>query len=161
MKKLMIAVDDTTGSLDAVSYVGRHFGELRGLEVTLFHVLPGLPSRFWDDGHILSAEEKAARETVVAKWQDNQRPMMEEVFRKAAAVLIKGGIGPDRVKTKSALSEHASVAEAILEEARAGGYDLLVVGRVCRHSPARHALLGDNTTTIIHHGAGVPVCVVE
>jgi nucleotide-binding universal stress UspA family protein len=161
MKKLMIAVDDTEGSLAAVNYVGRHFGELRSLEVTLFHVLPGLPSRFWDDGHILSAEEKATREAVVAKWQDNQKPLLEEVFRKAAAVLTKGGIDPDLIKTKFALSEHASVAEAILEEARTGGYDLLVIGRVCRHSPARQALLGDNTTAIIHHGAGVPVCVVE
>jgi nucleotide-binding universal stress UspA family protein len=161
MKKLMIAVDDTQGSLDAVAYVARHFGELRGLEVTLFHVLPGLPSRFWDDGHILSAAEKAARETVVTKWQANQKPMLDELFRKAAAALNQGGIGPDRVKTKSTLSEHASVAEAILDEARAGGYDLLVIGRVCRHSPARQAILGDNTTAIIHRGAGVPVCVVE
>jgi nucleotide-binding universal stress UspA family protein len=134
---------------------------LRGLEVTLFHVLPGLPSRFWDDGHILSVEEKAARETVVAKWQENQKPILEEMFRKAAAVLAAGGIGPDRFKTKFASSEHASVAEAILEEARAGGYDLLVIGRVCRHSPARQAILGDNTSSIIHHGAGVAICVVE
>jgi nucleotide-binding universal stress UspA family protein len=157
MKKLMIAVDETKGSLDAVSYVGRNFGQLHGLEVTLFHVLPGLPSRFWDDGHILSPEEKTAREKVVAKWQENQKPLLEKVFSAAAAELSRGGIGPERVKTKFASSEHASVAEAILEEARAGGYDLLVIGRVCRHSPARQALLGDNTTAIIHRGAGVAV----
>ena len=161
MQRLMIAVDDTPASMKAVGYAAEQFGQLPALQVTLFHVLPGLPSRFWDDGHILSPAEKTARETVVAKWQDNQKSLVEQVFRKAAQTLTQKGINPERISTKFAASEHANVAENILAEARTGNYDLLVIGRICRHAPARHAFLGDNTSAIINHGAGIAVCVVE
>ena len=157
----MIAIDDTEGSMKAVSYVGQHFGQLPDLKITLFHVLPGLPSRFWDDGHILSSEEKTNREKVISRWRENQKPMLEGIFAQAKKALAEKGIKPEFVNTKSASAEQVTVAEAIIDEARSGGYDLLVVGRVCRHSPARHALLGDNTTALIHRGAGVALCVVE
>ncbi len=39
MKKMLIAIDDSEGSLKVVDYVGRQFAGLSDLWITLFHVL--------------------------------------------------------------------------------------------------------------------------
>ena len=56
-----------------MEYVAEAFGNTPGVQITLLHVLSGLPPAFWDDGHILEEKEKASRQQLVAGWQKETR----------------------------------------------------------------------------------------
>jgi nucleotide-binding universal stress UspA family protein len=159
MRKLLVALDDSEGSFKAVEYVGRQFGGISDLHVTLFHVLPGLPPDFWDDGHILTEKEMDERRTVIDRWLTNLKARLEPVFERAMAALAEHGIAPHQMKKKSS-GEPVGVADTILAEARNGGYDTLVMGR-CGRSHTAHELMGSIAGKVINHGAGIAICIVE
>ncbi len=157
MKKVMIALDDSASAMRSVEYAGRQFGGSGDLEVGLVHVLPNLPAIFWDEGHILSAEEKKDRQKVVDKWIADRKAIMEPIFRKASEILAKSGIGSRQVQNKS-LSDSTDVAQSLLEEAKDHGYETIIVGR-CDRS-AKH-LLGSVSGRIVSLGTGIAVTIVE
>lgn len=157
MKKMLIALDDSASAMRAVEYAGQQFGGNGDIEVGLVHVLPNLPAIFWDEGHILSEDEKKDRKKVVDKWIADRKAKMEPVFRRASEVLAKSGIKTARVRTRS-ISDSTDVALSILEEAKDAGYQTVIVGRCDRSS--KH-LLGSVSGKIVNLGAGVAVTVVE
>ncbi len=159
MRKVLVALDGSECAFRAVEYCGLQFSGLGDLHVTLFHVLPYMPARIWDIGHILSTEEKEAQAHLMQKWLDNQKHSTEPILQKATAILEKAGIGSQRVEIKI-ISDSIDAAGSILEEARDGGYLSLVLGR-CGSSGVREFFLGSTTSRIINHGAGLTICVVE
>ena len=159
MNKILIAIDGSDNSLKATDYVARQLSGTAGLQVTLFHVLPYVPAVFWDDGHILSKEEREARKKVVDKWLTNRQSVIEPVFEKAIALLLAHGIKTEQIETKIK-SDSIDVAGSILEEAHDGRYHTLVMGRR-GISPAKQMLMGSVTTGVINHGTGMAICIVE
>jgi nucleotide-binding universal stress UspA family protein len=159
LNRLLIAIDGSECSKGAVEYVGRQFSANRDLRISLLHVLPYPPAPFWDDGHILSETEKTTRNRVIEKWLANQRAKLDPLFSEAVGILISRGIKPEQIEKKS-ISDSTDIAESILEEARDGGYQTLVLGR-CGLSASKRFLMGSVTTKIINHGAGIAICVVE
>jgi nucleotide-binding universal stress UspA family protein len=159
MKKILIAIDDSKNAMKAVEYIGRQFGGAKDLQVSLVHVLPNLPSIFWDEGHILSEGEKSERKRVVDKWLADRKEKMEPVFRKATALLGGHGIPEQQIQMKS-ISDSTDVAASILEEARDEGYQTIVVGRRGLVE-GKHAFLGSVTNKIITQGSGVAITIVE
>jgi nucleotide-binding universal stress UspA family protein len=158
MKKILIAIDESKGSLKAVEQVGRQYAGMTDLHITLFHVLPNLPTTFWDDGHVLTKKEMADRKKVIDKWLDNQKLRLDPLFKGAIAVLTKKGIGRQQIETKS-VSETEDIAESILDEAMDGGHQVLVMGRNS-YSQGKQIILGSVTAKIINLGAGITVSVV-
>lgn len=159
MRRILVAIDGSPCDLKAVEYVSRYFSGAADLQVVLFHVLPYVPAGFWDDGHILTGGEREERKKVIDKWMANQAERLGPVFREAAEVLAAGGIPREQVSVKS-VSDSADIAESIIEEARTGEYQMLVMGR-CGRSSASRFLLGSVTSKVISRGAGIPLCVVE
>jgi hypothetical protein len=94
----------------------------------------------WDDGHILTEEEKAERKIVLDKWLSDQKLRLDSIFQPAIKNLTRKG--------------------NILTEAKEGDYLTLVMGR-CGVSARVYALLDSMVSKIINRGAGIPVCVVE
>jgi len=159
MKKILVAIDGSEGALKAVDYVGRQFSGTADLQITLFHVSPGIPPELWDDGHILSEEEKADRKKVLDKWLNNQKLRLESVFQPAVKMLTNRGIEAKQIETKSASESVKNTPECIMAEAKTGGYLTLVMGRCGLHRTA-HALLGSTVSRIINGGAEIATCVV-
>jgi nucleotide-binding universal stress UspA family protein len=155
MKKLLIALDDSASAMKAAEYAA---AQLSGdnLQVGLVHVLPNLPAIFWDEGHILSDAEKKERKNVVDKWVADRKAKMDPIFKKAVEVLARAGIKAQSITTKS-ISDSTDVSDSILEEAKDGGYQTILVGR-CNRS-ARH-LLGSVSGKIVNHAVGIAVTVV-
>ncbi len=160
MKRMLIAIDGSDGSLRAIDYVGQQFSGVGDLKITLFHVLSGVPPELWDDGHILSDEERRARRAVLDKWLSNQKLKLDAVFNPALETLTRRGIKPEQIETKSVSESVKNVAECILAEAKTGRYQTLVMGR-CGASPTAHTLLGSIVSKIMNQGAGITVCVAE
>jgi nucleotide-binding universal stress UspA family protein len=159
MKKMLIAIDDSPNAFRAVEYVAQQFAGTGDLKIELVHVLPNLPAIFWDEGHILSTEEKQDRKKVVDKWLSDRKARMEPVFKKTIDALTSKGISPRLITTKS-LSDSTDVAESILEEAKDGGYQTIVVARRSI-SPGKHMFMGSVTNKIVSQGSGVAITIVE
>ncbi len=159
MKKMLVAIDDSEGSWRAVDYVSQQFAGVDDVQITLFHVLLGLPPQFWDDGHFLTVQEIAARKAVVEKWMSNQQLVLEPLFNRAIEKLTSTGIRRGQIETKYVSESIDVIAQCILAEAKSGGYQTLVIGR-CGRS-VKHFFLGSTTSTIINAGAGMAICVVE
>jgi nucleotide-binding universal stress UspA family protein len=159
MKKILIAIDGSEGSLKAVEYVGRQFSGVPDVRVTLFHVLSGLPPEFWDEGHIFSEKERASRKEVEEQWLAQQQKKFEPILQTAREMLSGHGIAPEQIDARFAFETIAIVPDCIVAEAKDGGYQTLVIGRCGQHH-ARHLILGSNTSTIVQYGSGLAVCVV-
>ncbi len=127
-RNVLIAFDGSESAFKAVNYVADQFSGLRDIKVTLLYVIPNIPPQFWDDGHILTAEEKEERQVVIDRWFANQKMVLEPLFEKARRLFAEKGIEGGQIETMVA-GDTVTVAEAILEEAKSGRYRTLVLGR--------------------------------
>ncbi len=159
MEKMIIAIDDSEGSMKAVDYVARHCAGYSDLKITLLHILPALAARSWEEGHILTEKEKAERKRDINNWINSQKAKMETTFKSAMDTLSKGGLTPEQMETRS-ICDFVDVAESILTEAGDGGYQTIILGRR-GHSGVTKFLMGSVATKVINHGTGLTICVVE
>ena len=157
--KVLIALDSSEGAWSAVEYVAEAFGQTPGVQVTLLHVLSGLPPAFWDDGHILEEKEKESRQRLVAGWQKEQEKKWQGLVKKAHDRLTKAGVSKDAVLNRFKPKDY-DVAEDILSEAKAGSFDTLVMGRRGL-SMAKTLLLGSVTHKVVQNAKGCAVIIVE
>ena len=159
MAKILIALDSSAGAWRAVEYVAKTFGKTPGVQVTLFHVLSGLPPAFWDDGHILQKQEREARQRLVAGWEREQEKNWQGLVRKAHQHLTDAGLAreavADRFKPK-----YFDVAEDIITEAETEGCDTVVMGRRGLGT-AKSLLLGSVTRKVVDGAKGFAVTIVE
>jgi nucleotide-binding universal stress UspA family protein len=158
MAKLLIALDSSEGAWRAVEYVGKTFGKTTGVQVTLLHILSGLPPAFWDDGHVLQDKEREARKRMVASWQQEQEKNWQDLVNKAHQLLAKAGLAKEAVANKFK-PKHFDVADDIVDEARDGAYDTIVMGRRGM-GMAKALLLGSVTRKVVDGAKGCTVAIV-
>jgi len=159
MRKMLVGIHDKTCSLRAVAYVMKQYPKPQDLDVTFVHVFPNLPAKFWDDGHLLSPQEKQERTKVIDTWIGNERDYIEPIIRGAMQELVKHGFPQERVHMKFVLGS-ADVADSLLDEALSGAFDTIVIGR-CGIADGKHLLEGSVVTKLIHKAVGFAVCVVQ
>ena len=119
-KKIVIAVDGSTGSMKAVRRAGALL-DPTGCEILLCHVI-----------RPLSVQQMGAKELFTPKHEDdwieaNKRkiaPVMNEAKRR----LKKAGLSEEKI-TSEILTYQKSRAAAIVHAAATGGYDTIVAGR--------------------------------
>ena len=157
--KILIALDNSKSAWKGVKYVARTFNNAQGVKITLFHVLPGLPTGLLNPGHILTEEEEKLRRRLAVEWEEEKRKEWEDLFGKAQKLLISAGI-PARMITKEFRPDHSSVAQEIIDEARDGRYSTIVMGRRGL-GPIKSAILGSVTDNVVHHAQGFVVTIVE
>jgi nucleotide-binding universal stress UspA family protein len=158
MAKLLIALDSSEGAWRAMEYVAQTFGKTTGVQVTLLHILSGLPPAFWDDGHVLQDKEREARERMVASWQQEQEKKWQDLVNKAHQHLTKAGLAKEAVANKFK-PKYFDVADDIIDEAQAGGYDSVVMGRRGL-GMAKSLLLGSVTRKVVDSAKGCAVIIV-
>ena len=157
--KVLIALDSSEGAWRAVEYVAEAFGQTPGVQITLLHVLSGLPPAFWDDGHILAEKEKESRQRLVAGWQQEQEKKWQGLVKKAHDRLTKAGVAKDAVVNKFK-PKYYDVAEDILNEAETGRFDTIVMGRRGL-GMAKSLLLGSVTHKVVQNAKSCAVNIVE
>ena len=156
--KVLIALDSSEGAWGAVEYVAEAFGHTPGVQITLLHVLSGLPPAFWDDGHILEENEKKSRQLLVAGWQQEQEKKWQGLVKKAHGRLTKAGVAKDAVVNKFK-PKYYDVAEDILSEAATGSFDTIVMGRRGL-GLAKTMLLGSVTNKVVQNAKGRAVTII-
>lgn len=159
MANILIALDSSAGAWRAVEYAAETFGKSPGVQVTLFHVLPSLPPAFWDDGHVLQEKESESRQRLVANWQKEQEAKWRDLVGKAHQRLTAAGLAREAVADKFKPKGY-DVAEDIINEAEAGGYDTVVMGRRGL-GVAKSLLLGSVTRKVVDGAKGFAVAIVD
>ena len=154
--KLLIALDNSEGAWHAVEYVAQAFSQTPGVEVTLLHILAGLPPAFWDDGHILSDKEKESRHRLIASWQADQEKLWQGLVARAKDLLSGAGLTTVHNKFKP---KYFDVAEDIVREAMEGGVGTIVMGRRGMGT-AKTLLLGSVTNKVVQNSQGRAVIIV-
>lgn len=160
-KKILIGLDESENAMRAVAYVGRVFGHAPEAEVTLFHVLPGLPPKFLEEGDIPSPETRQARQRMIEEWEKEQEKAWADVCNEARKALIHHGFKPEAIHTKFVPQhQHLDVGQEILDEAEAGDYTTVVLGRRGL-SPIKRLLIGSVSRKVMEYGKKFSVVVVD
>jgi nucleotide-binding universal stress UspA family protein len=155
--KLLIALDKSEGAWRAVEYVAKAFAQTPGVEITLLHILSGLPPAFWDDGHILGEKERENRQRLVDSWQKDQEKQWLGLVDKAKGLLNGAGLATVHNDFKP---KYYDVAEDIVREAIDRGVDTIVMGRRGL-SAAKSLILGSVTHKVVQNSQGRAVIIVE
>jgi nucleotide-binding universal stress UspA family protein len=159
MRKILIGISGKECSQSAVAFVAQQVRTGEDLEVTVAHVLPNLPAMFWDEGHILSAEEEQERRRVADTWMAKQQAKIEPLMQTALDSLASAGVPRGALK-KQFISDSTDAADSLLEVARDGGQQLIVVSR-CTGAEKGLSPAGGVPTKLLQKAAGVSVCIVD
>ena len=160
--RILVAIDETDYSERLVRYVA---GLLRGTthtRLTLFHVLSPMPRKLLEHGGsenpIVEDQLQHQLKTEQTEWLRRQQQAECPYLVKARDALGKAGYPIDRVELK--FGHEDRIAQNILEEARNGGYDTVVVGRYGM-SQTKRMFGGGVTDELLRDATGLAVWVIE
>ncbi len=157
-KKILIAMDESKNAMKAVEYVATTVGKVKGINITLFSVIPDFPPVFLETGETIHPVFKGKVTDLTALTVQKQEAM-KKVMEKAKNILTEAGIPKKNVSMK-AERRKIGIARDILKEAEIGGYDTIVVGRRGL-SAAKRFLFGSISHKIVHSAKNRTIWVVE
>jgi nucleotide-binding universal stress UspA family protein len=164
--KVLLAVDHSDLSRDAVAFVGKVLGksQIPGLEITIFHVVESLPEFILSRSR--QGESSGAFTKVAEEWVESNRATGEKLLGETQESLAAAGIPKSQIQTK--LMEKESRPEArrviaalgIIEEMQQGSYDVIVVGRRGT-SRAFETFLGSVAEKVAREAHGKTLWIVD
>lgn len=123
-KRILIAVDGSPHSLNAVNYVARNCS--RSIFVNLIHIMPKRPEQiFWQIN--LDKEFIDRMKAKYERWEREQRDASFAFLESMKAVLIGFGFYEDRLNTILRERQSGTAADIVAEAC--SDYDALVIGR--------------------------------
>ena len=160
--RFLLAVDESENSHRAVKYVGSLLRGTPDAAVTLFHVLKPIPRELLEHG----GSENPTAETQLGQqlrheqetWIRKEEESESHVLKKACETLTQSGFDRSQVALK--IGHEDDIARNILEEARTGRHETIVVGR---HGMSRVKRLfgGGVTDQLLREAKGFAIWVVE
>jgi nucleotide-binding universal stress UspA family protein len=160
--RILLAVDESENSHRAVKYVGSLLRRTPDTAVTLFHVLKPMPRELLEHG----GSENPAAEAQLGQqlrneqdaWIRKEEESESHVLKKACDTLTQSGFDRSQVALK--VGHEDDIAKNILEEARNGQHETIVVGR---HGASRVRRLfgGSVTEQLLRDAKGFAIWVVE
>ena len=160
--RILVAVDESENSHRAVKYVGSVLRGRPDTAVTLFHVLKPVPRELLEHG---GSESPAAEARLSQELRKEQEAWIRQeaefecpVLIQACETLTQSGFDRNQVTLK--IGHEDDIVRNILEAARDGKHDTIVVGR---HGTSRITRLfgGGVTDQLLRDAKGFAVWVVE
>jgi nucleotide-binding universal stress UspA family protein len=125
VKKILLAVDESSFSMKAVDFVASLLGG-QGYEVGIFHAIIGLdavtfeiPAQTMPEPH-----ESALPDSCLEAFKIR----VTRLFQNIRGKLVRAGFAPEKISEKIRTGVY-SRSDAIVKEAQDGGYSTIVVGR--------------------------------
>jgi nucleotide-binding universal stress UspA family protein len=160
--KLLVAVDESDHAGPMMKYLGALLTICTNVHVTLFHVLAPMPRKYLEHGGSENPERERQIErelrTEQQAWLQRQRQAECPYLSKARDALIHAGMSLDAIDLK--FGDEDDIARNILEEARAGGYETVVVGRGAPNGLKR-VFGGGVTEQLLRSAKGLSVWIVD
>ena len=153
-RKILVAVDGSSHSLNAVRYVAQNCGPA-GLSVNLMYVMPTTPETFWDlEKDAFFMQKMKSR---YAQWKREAKKVAQGFLDDAKNVLVKANFQEEQVGVIYQ-ERKVGIARDVAEEATRG-YDAVVVGRRGL-SKLEDLFLGSVSHKIVERIADTPVWVI-
>ena len=149
-KKILLAVDGSTPSRQAVDYAGRMNDLIQGLGVTLFHLQPPI-SQFLLDEAKRSGQAQAELNKIAARNAEASRGLLAG-YRE---LLIRAGLAEPAVELATQ-PRHQGLAKDILDYAQNGLFDAILVGRR-GISAVQQMFMGSVSAHLIENSPVIPV----
>jgi len=153
-KKILLAVDDSTHSLNAVRYAVTVSTAVKNLTYTLFNIQPGISQFLLEEAHTDSSRQLDL-ENVRLKHEDSSMKLLD----KHKNEMISLGVDSRLIQTVTQ-PRKLGLAKDIIDYAQQGQYDAIVVGRR-GISRVQEAIAGSITSNLLEHSRVVPVWVVD
>ena len=151
--KILLAIDASDQSMEAVKYVSRMFPSERS-SVVIFHLINKVPEVFWDLEKIPEFHSK----TVFARaWEIEQKKIVNEFMEKARGILLGAGF-PKKMLEIKINNRKIGLARDILKESRQG-YNAVAIGRTGT-SKIKDIILGSIAFKLIDKIKDIPLIVV-
>lgn len=146
-KRIILAIDDSSRSFNAVEYVGCMVGHLDDIHLCLLHIYPEPPPNYYLSGASLGDYIKT------------QEELAKHLFDRAKEILQKHNIPATAITSRCLMAEHKSISAAILDMQVHEHYGTIVVGK--RGIPkAEEFLFGSISNALIHTGKDIAVWVI-
>jgi nucleotide-binding universal stress UspA family protein len=148
-----VALDGSEATDRVIEHVAGQIAACPDAEITLFHV-GEVPPSLAEHGGAESPEEehqKQRRQDADRDaWRQETGSRLDRELFGPARDRLRRAAGGDRVavKTRLATESEADAARKIIEEARGGDYDVVVLGRTGK-SELRERLLGGTTWAVL------------
>ena len=146
-KRIIIAIDDSPRSINAVEYVGSIAGHLAEVQLCLLHVYPEPPPDYYQSGATLDT------------YKTEQEEKAKTLFMQAKTILQGHGIGTNAITSRCQISGQQSISAAILDLQVQENYGTIVVGKR-GISKAEEFLFGSISNALIHNGRDIAVWVI-
>lgn len=150
--RILIAVDGSANSLEAVRYVAQTVQGDR-CQVVLFHIMANVPESFFDSERISAYHYKLID---TGEWERLQRENVQNFMQKAKQILLESGYPAESVFTNVQIRK-VGIARDLIEESR-NGYMSVVVGRQGA-SQLRDIVLGSTAHKLVEKVSNLPVWI--
>jgi len=147
VKKILIAVDGSSSSIQTVELVGEYIGGA-GYEVCMFHVIRGF-------GNVIPQNSDFTMPVDSVEYAKSIMTGMFDGFKKK---LVACGFEPEKISDKIITGVY-SRAGAIVNEAEEGSYSTIVMGRRGL-SKVEEFFMGRVSNKVIHSGKKFSVWVI-
>ncbi|MCD6294258.1 MAG: universal stress protein [Deltaproteobacteria bacterium] len=152
-KKILVAIDGSSQSLDAVRYISKVIAP-QNTKVALFHVLKKIDEAFWEIGIDPAFSRRMAS---IAAWELERNNAAKEFMDCSRRILFGAQFVQDAVEVNIHQSK-TGVARDIIKESM-NGYCAVVVGRKGL-SKLKDLVLGSIAQKLVEKISHVPVWVV-
>ncbi len=146
-KNVLIAVDDTPTSENALKYTADIIDKLKATRICLLHIYPEPPPGYYSSGKSLD-DYRQEKETKATAF-----------IHRAKDILLQSGIEAQSIITMYHMADHATISQAILDIQTEGEYGTIIVGKR-GVSKAEEFLFGSISSALVHHSKDCTVWVV-
>jgi nucleotide-binding universal stress UspA family protein len=153
-KNILIAVDGSPHSFNAVRYVAQTFSPA-SLKVNLMHVMPTAPETFWDLEQDAYFKEKMTGK--YTEWKTRAQIIAERFLENAKNLMTKANVPENHVDALLQERQEGIARDIISESKR--GYDAVVIGRRGL-SKIQDLFLGSVSQKIVETVEEIPVGVI-
>jgi nucleotide-binding universal stress UspA family protein len=153
-KKILVAIDDSPHSRQAVDYAARMKDLVPGLGFTLFHIQPAV-SQFVLDEAERSGQGRVELNRIAARNAEASRGLLA----KYKDLLVRSGVAETAVDLLT-LPRHLGLAKDILDQAENGLFDAILLGRR-GISSMQQMFMGSVSAHLIQNSPVIPVWLVD
>lgn len=155
-KKILLAVDGSIHSKNAVKYACKVSLLVKDLSYTLFNVQPTVS---WYVREEAPEDAKARARAELEKINRNNAKEARRFLEEFKTLMVGLGEETKLINTVTR-PKKLGTAKDILEYARKGLYDAIVVGRR-GHSLLKEVFMGSMSSNLLEHARNIPVWVVD
>jgi nucleotide-binding universal stress UspA family protein len=153
-KKILFAVDDSIYAKQSIQYVARMLQDTEEVTYTLYHVQPIISQYLLDEARNVTKANTELK-ALINRNTETARGILERNKER----MVRRGIAANCIDMVTE-PRMLGLAKDIMEFARRGSFDAIVVGRRGL-SRAQKVFVGSVSTKLLEHSGVIPVWVID